>query len=61
MALKVVSIKPKARLSENTNDYSPLRYFFLFMKSHGNSSLIIGMSKNSMKQNEKHFLHLDII
>ena len=60
MALKVVSIKPKARLSENTNEYGPLG-FFLFMKSHGNSSLIIGMSKNSMKQNEKHFLHLDII
>lgn len=58
MALKVVSIKPKARLSENTNEYSPLGFF---MKSHGNSSLIIGMSKNSMKQNEKHFLHLDII
>ena len=59
MDLKVVSIKPKARLSEITNEYSPLGFFF--MKSHGNSSLIIGMSKNSMKQNEKHFLHFDII
>ena len=26
-----------------------------------NSSLIIGMPKNSMKQNGKHFMHLDII